>query len=89
MSQLKPKEEKICSRHTMSLVQNMHKLYIKKLNHARISSFKKTLTFGTDLVVNVSLFLFLVFKGGESVRSTTESLLLSLSDHMIFSGNFY
>lgn len=46
--------------------------------------FLKTLTFGTSLEVNVSLFLFLVFRGGESVRSTTESLLLSLSDHMIF-----
>lgn len=46
--------------------------------------FLKTLTFGTGLEVNVSLFLFLVFRGGESVRSTTESLLLSLSDHMIF-----
>lgn len=46
--------------------------------------FLKTLTFGTGLEVNVSRFLFLVFRGGESVRSTTESLLLSLSDHMIF-----
>lgn len=89
MSQLKPKGEKTCSRHAMPLVQNMHKLYIKELDHVRISSFMETLTFGTDFEVNVSLFLFLVFRGGESVRSTTESLLLSLSDHMIFSGNFY
>lgn len=63
--------------------------YIKELDYARVSSFLTTLTFGTGLVVNVSLFLFLVFRGGESVRSTTESLLLSLSDHMVFSGNFH
>lgn len=51
---------------------------------AEVTHWEELAFFGTGLEVIVSRFLFLVFRGGESVRSTTESLLLSLSDHMIF-----